>query len=654
VGRRETLIGVIDGGLDGDHREFRGRIARHGRDSMDDDWDPENPGPHGTQVGGFIGAIANNRFSVAGVNWRARLMPLRIGGPDDFPVSALVDGIRHAADQGGDITNTSLVYPDSPVLAEAVSYADDAGVIQLAANGNDGLPYLQYPAQYPEVIAVGWTDRNDERSIFSNPTSPDLVAPGVSVSTIVWNSDTDGISTGSGSSFATPLATGVGSVLLSLDPTLTAAQVREILRSTADDEVGDPSEDVPGPDAYHGWGRLNMQSALESLGLVSRNVMRVDEIVQERVSADRLEVHVAVTDDLTGVEEDVLVEGNLTLPDSSTVSLSGTTGSHGVATLAYEPGGSLPGGAFTFTVDDLTKDGFTYDPSTNHATTDTHDPDLSGVHVHSIDLSDDFDTLVIEVQVFDDDDRPEGLVEVQGTLTPPIGSPQNFTGDAYWAAAGVARFEHTPATLDPGGYTFEVTSLSKTGFIHETARDVETSDAHTVDDRFGDLDGDGVDNGTDNCRGIANAGQEDTDGDGHGDACDVCPGLADPAQNDYDGDAVGDRCDCAPYDTAGIEVGEVASLRFDSDKATLRWDGLVGADFFDVSRGDIAALDGSNYGGCLAEDHTDRWLADTDVPLTGEGYFYLVRGDDAICGSGTLGQGNGGERLNDDPSACAP
>jgi subtilisin family serine protease len=124
VGRRETLIGVIDGGIDGDHREFRGLVARHGIDTMDGDWDPENPGSHGTSVSGFIGATANNRFSVAGVNWRAGLMPVRVGGPTEFPVLGLVDGIRHAANQGVDITNISLDYPDSPTLADAVSYAD--------------------------------------------------------------------------------------------------------------------------------------------------------------------------------------------------------------------------------------------------------------------------------------------------------------------------------------------------------------------------------------------------------------------------------------------------------------------------------------------------------------------------------------------------
>jgi hypothetical protein len=639
LGRRETLIGVIDGGIDGDHREFRGRVARHGRDMMDDDWDPESPGPHATQVSGVIGAIANNRFSIAGVNWRARLMPVRVVGPGGGTTLDLVDGIRFAANQGADLTNMSVV--NSP---------DTQG-----CNGNSGLPDLNYPSAYPEVIAVGWTDHDDDRASGSNFTPTlDIVAPGASVPSVMWDSDVDGRSLVSGCSFATPHATGVSSVLLALDPTLTRAQVREILRSTAEDEVGRPSEDIPGRDDYHGWGRINMQAAIESLGLVSRDVIRVDDIVQEHVSRRRLEIRVAVTDDLTGAEGDVLVEGTLTLPDLGTAPLSGTTDTNGVGTLVYEPGGNLPNGQFTFAVDTLSKAGFAYDPSMNHATANTHDPDLDAVHVHSMDISDDFDTLVIEVQVVDDDHYPEGLVEVMGTLTPPVGPPQDFTGNTIWAAAGVARFEHTPASLDPGSYTFEVTSLSKSGFSHETARDVETSDTHTVDDRFGDLDGDGVDNETDNCRGVANASQDDTDGDGHGDACDVCPDLVDPAQEDYDGDTVGDHCDCAPFDAARIEVGEVENLRFDADKTTLRWDGLAGADFFDVSRGYISALDGSDYGECLVEDHTLRWLTDSDTPPEGEGFFYVVRGDDASCGPGTLGQSSSDERSNGDPLACTP
>ena len=80
---------------------------------------------------------------------------------------------------------------------------------------------------------------------------------------------------------------------------------------------------------------------------------------------------------------------------------------------------------------------------------------------------------------------------------------------------------------------------------------------------------------------------------------------------------------------------------------------MSGADRYDVARGSLGELDGESYGACLAEDLTERRLEDTDTPLPGEGFFYLVRGDDAICGSGPLGPSSAApERTNGHPQAC--
>jgi hypothetical protein len=427
--------------------------------------------------------------------------------------------------------------------------------------------------------------------------------------------------------------------------------VRTILQSTADDQVGNPTEDTPGRDDFHGWGRVNMDAAVHALGLVSRNLLHVREIRLVRTSSTSLEVRVIVLDDLTGAEEGVLVSGTLTLPDSSTVSLSGTTGSSSVVVLMYEPGGTLPSGAFTFRVDDLAKTGFTYDPSANDETERTHDPDLNGIHVRAIDLWDDYQTLVVEVQVWDDDERPEGDVVVAGQLLPPSGSPLPFAGVAEWSAAGVARFEHAPAVLESGQYTFQVTSLSKTGFIHQTARDAVSESSHQVQDSLGDLDDDSVSNVGDNCLMVSNAGQEDSDGDGTGDACDVCPELIDPAQEDYDVDGVGDRCDCAPWDATRTRPSEVSGLRFDADKATLRWYGVSGADFYDISRGFLSALSGGDFGPCLVDDWVGTAHTDSDPPpAPGDGFAYLVVADDGICGSGSPGASR---PVNSNPVACS-
>jgi subtilisin family serine protease len=656
TGRRETLVAVLDSGIDGDHPAFWGRIGRGGRDEVNTDFDPEDDHGHGTSVTGITAARTNDEFSVAGIDWHATILPVKVlNSSNSGTTTDLIDGIDYAANVGADVVNMSLIrYPNNPSLADAVAFADAAGVLLIGCNGNDGTSALNYPASYPEVLATGWTNQNDLRSGSSNfTTTLDVVAPGVSTRTVSYDSSADTAAFFSGCSAATPHAAGVVSVLLALDPTLTFVQVRDILRATADDEVGNPAEDIPGRDDYYGWGRISMELAIDSLGLVSRSEIHVGAIDLRRELPGRLVVRVEVLDDLTGAEPGVQVDGSLTLPDTTTLQLSSVTAASGVATLVWEPGGNLPTGAYTFSIDGLSKQDFAYDPESDLVTSRTHDPDLNGLHVGAIEMSDDGTNLLVEVQVLDDDDVAEGGVTVTGTVTPPQGGASSVSGIASWAAGGWARLEYTrQGGVRDGLHTFDLTSLEKTGFIHETARDTESSDSHTVLSATGDEDGDGNNNASDNCPLSANPDQADADGDGHGDACDVCPGRPDPAQTDADGDGTGDRCDCAPFDGSTSDLGEAWALRFD-DGTTLSWNGVAGADVYDVSRGALSALDGSNYGACLAEDAAGTSFADPEQPPPGDGFFYLVRGDDAVCGAGTTGvRSDGTTRVNANSGAC--
>ena len=671
TGRPEIRVAVLDSGIDGDHIEFLGRVARGGTDlepfeggptPVGRDFDPESDHPHGNWVFGVIGANTNNAFGVAGVNWWAPVIPLKILRFDNGGTTTdLIDGIRLTASLGAEVSNMSLIgYPDNINLANAVALAHTAGVVQIGCNGNSNTSTLNYPASYVDVVSTGWTNHSDLRAVESasygsNFTpSLDIVGPGSLVRSVRWNTTSDVFDTVSGCSFATPHVAGITSVLLAVDPTLTQEQVYETLTSTAEDEVGSPGEDVPGRDNFYGWGRVNMEAALLHLGIASVDVVHVEDLNVRRVSSGRLEIKVAITDDLTGAEAGVLVEGTLAVPGGGpSVPLSAATGSNGVVTLVYEPGGLLPAGAYTFTVDAVSKSGFAYDPTANRESQVTHDPDLNGVHVQAIDLTDDFGAMTVEVQVLDDDGRPEAGVLVAGSLTPPAGAPIALSQTSRGATGGVARMVHDPAgDLAAGLWTFQVNSLTKASFTYESGRDVETSDTRTIVTRAGDADGDGDTNELDNCRTVSNGAQQDGDLDGRGDACDLCPTRYDAAQLDADGDGSGNRCDCSPYDASTVEVGEVGRVGF-ATKTRLVWNGVSGADRYDVSRGTIATLNGSDYGACLAENRTTTSLDDLAVPPLGSGYYYLVRGDDAVCGAGSLGpRSSGAERVNGNPSAC--
>ena len=658
TGRPEIMIAVLDTGIRGNHPELRDRVARGGYSFPEDTHLPKDDHHHGTQVSGIIGGRVNNRFVIAGINGWSPILPVQVLSDAGPGTSAdIADGIVFAVDNGAAVLNMSIVSKTPNLLIiDSVAYAEAAGVTQIGCNGNDGTTQLNYPASYSEVISAGQTDHNDQRGALANVTNTlDVVAPGVMAPTTRWGDNLDEVVLVNGWSFAAPHVSAVSGVLLALDPTLTPTQVRNVLQSTAIDMIGDPTEDLPGRDDYYGWGRINMDAAVRSLGLMSTSSIHVADITFERVDAGRLGVFVVVLDDLTGAEDGVLVEGILTLPDTSTTPLSATSGSNGVAVLSYEPGGTLPTGTFTFTLDTLDKSGSVHDAAADRKTQVSHDPDLDGVHVNAIDLSDDFNRLTIDIQVFDNDDRHEGSVLVEGALTPPTGPTETLSATTGWSAAGVARILHSPATLDAGTYTFEVTSLTKSGFVHEIGRDVESMDNHAVEAAGGDSDLDSITNDMDNCRNVANASQADTDGDGIGDACDTCPEQFDPAQIDTDSDGTGDRCECAPYDSSSTRLGDAWAVHFDANKTTLRWNGVSGADSYDISRGLIGSLDGTDYGDCLVEDHAETSFDDGSSPPPGEGYFYLVRADDVVCAPGSWGMdSNETERINGNVSACVP
>ena len=110
---------------------------------------------------------------------------------------------------------------------------------------------------------MGWTTNTDARSGSSGTGSAlDIVAPGSSIRTIAWNTGADLTTFFSGCSAATPIVSGIVSLLLATDPTLTHDQVRQILTLTADDQVGPSWEDTPGRDDFFGHGRVNMDRAL--------------------------------------------------------------------------------------------------------------------------------------------------------------------------------------------------------------------------------------------------------------------------------------------------------------------------------------------------------------------------------------------------------
>jgi len=108
TGSSETIVAVIDTGVQIDHPDLAGRFV-DGYDFVNRDSDPSDDHGHGTFCTGIIAANSNNEAGVAGINWNAKIMPLKVldaGGAGDY--ANVAEAVTYAADNGADVISLSL------------------------------------------------------------------------------------------------------------------------------------------------------------------------------------------------------------------------------------------------------------------------------------------------------------------------------------------------------------------------------------------------------------------------------------------------------------------------------------------------------------------------------------------------------------------
>lgn len=293
TGSADIKMAVIDSGIKMNHPEFFGRILVNTQDSSDgfdtdnngfiDDfrgWDfvnndnnPTDDHGHGTNVSGIAMATGNNGFGYAGVDWNCKLLPIKVLDANNAGLgSNIIASFYYALDRNVDLISISIGGTGFSTAYQNVvnlAYTQNIPIIACMMNFNNSTPY--YPAAFPSVIAVGSTNPNDYRTVpfFWSPTSGsnfgphiDVVAPGNYSYGLSHISDTSYDTYWGGTSQATPLVAGVVSLMLALEPTLLVDEIRNIIRNTAQDQIGNPSEDIPGFDNYYGAGRVNAKQAL--------------------------------------------------------------------------------------------------------------------------------------------------------------------------------------------------------------------------------------------------------------------------------------------------------------------------------------------------------------------------------------------------------
>lgn len=309
TGSASVFVGVIDEGIQITHPDLAANmwvnpfeipndgIDNDGNGYVDDvhGWDfngndnsvfdgaqGSNKDSHGTHVAGTIGAVGGNGVGVAGVNWDVTMISLKVLGDNGGSTADVIRAIDYLTDlklrHGLNVVASSNSYGCSgcysQLMLEAIERGGDAGILFVAAAGNSAVDTgitPHYPSSYPCdrggtrgwncVLSVASITSNGLLSSFSNyGDDVHLGAPGSGIwSTVPVNA----YSSFSGTSMATPHVSGAIALCASVDPTLSAHEVRDLVLATV---VATPS--LQGKVAT--GGRLDAATLVTACGAVDQ------------------------------------------------------------------------------------------------------------------------------------------------------------------------------------------------------------------------------------------------------------------------------------------------------------------------------------------------------------------------------------------------
>lgn len=229
-------VGVIDTGISLSHPDLKvwgGVNTINSAKSYDDD------NGHGSHVAGII-AATDNSIGVVGVAPNAQLYAIKVLSRNGTGwLSDIIEGLDWAVSNDIDVVNMSLGSgADNQSFRDAVARTYSAGVTLVVAAGNSGPDdnTVQYPAKYPEVIAVSASDQSDTITSWSSRgPEVDLIAPGASIFSTYKGSS---YATLSGTSMAAPHVTGVVALRMAVDTNKSPAHIASVLKANADSLPG--------------------------------------------------------------------------------------------------------------------------------------------------------------------------------------------------------------------------------------------------------------------------------------------------------------------------------------------------------------------------------------------------------------------------------
>ena len=380
-------VAIIDSGVDLQHEDLQcaGKIeTAAGANYVDSTKSVDDDNGHGTHVAGIIGACTNNGKGVAGVAPDATILPYKVldaEGNGNLDNAALA--VKAATDAGADVINMSLGsilgpasgvrFPASTLdfMDEAITYAQDHGVVVVVAAGNNGTPPCEYPAAVPHVVCVGATDARDVKSWYSNfpiradldPMEATIVAPGgtgtpfcdipsedilstyaTDVDEAAGDCDTRlGYASLNGTSMASPHVAGVAALVYDrlggVRSPENAQKVVDALVDSADD-LG-----APGWDPAYGSGRVNALGAVRAVEPVATAAVTTLSLTDSSAEAGQYSDDARFEARLVDANGAPIADAPVTFElvgESGALQVDATTGADGIAshvvTLTGAPG----------------------------------------------------------------------------------------------------------------------------------------------------------------------------------------------------------------------------------------------------------------------------------------------------------------------------
>ncbi len=302
LGDTNVVIGITETAINVNHPEFTGNIKYNYDDPVgggDEDFDGYadnfagwdmvgndndlfiNNEIHGDAVSAIASASADNNLGYAGIGFKCKFLPVKVANNSQV-ITHGYEGIEYCVEQGCSIVNCSWGNTTfSQVAQDVVTWAAvNNDVVLVSSAGNATSTTMYYPASYNYVLSVTGVDANDlfdngTNAPFTHNDSVDVSAPGINVyTTATFNGSFLYSPPQGGTSMAAPIVSGIAGLVRSQFPCLSALEVIERIKASAD-PIDGLTQNVPYAGLI-GTGRVNAELAVSGNWCNPMNVAEND------------------------------------------------------------------------------------------------------------------------------------------------------------------------------------------------------------------------------------------------------------------------------------------------------------------------------------------------------------------------------------------